>query len=625
MILPRPPSRLAPLLRGAAVALLGAWIVAKQLLWSPSFQGGAPVAPGAVVASAAVALVVVGVSSRLGGRPQLVLLAALGAALSALHQVHLLYHRQFSELASVAALSFASQVPQVGGAVAALFRPGDLLLWTDVAALAAVVALGAGRALPARRRAARALVAAGALLFALPALPLLDRPLTGPRHQALTRAEVAASLNVIGYQLFDTATYVRRRLDRSGRGSLPEALAYHRARTAPAGPLSGSERGRNVVVVHLESVQGFAVGRVLDGVPVTPTLDRLARQSLAFARAYTQVGQGTSSDAELLAHCSLHPLETGAVFTDRYDVDLRCLPEVLRDRGYHTVSMHANWPNFWNRDRMHPAMGYERFLSIRDFDGSPVIGLGLSDLRFAEQAAERLAATPEPFYATLITLSNHAPFDDPNLPRTLPLGPFAGTEVGTYLDSVRFTDAALGVLVGRLRASGLLDRSILVVYGDHAGLGRRATGTALLGLPEHRPDVWLHHELHVPLLVRLPGGRAAALRDEPVGQVDVAPTIADLLGVAREGTFFHGRSLVSEGPSPVVLPEGSAVSEELVYLSRARRWGPPGCVDARTGAPVDEARCAPLAEHAERELAVSRAAVNQDLFRWMLAGSAGPR
>jgi phosphoglycerol transferase MdoB-like AlkP superfamily enzyme len=374
-----------------------------------------------------------------------------------------------------------------------------------------------------------------------------------------------------------------------------------------------------VIVVQLESVQAFAVGMRVNGAAVTPSLDRLAQESLTFTRAFAQVGQGTTSDAELLAGCSLYPLDTGAVFTDRHDVDFRCLPEVLREAGYHTVAMHANWPNFWNRDRMYPAMGYETFFSIRDFDRTPVIGLGLSDARFVEQAAERLATLPEPFYAVLVTLSNHAPFVDPNLPPTLPLGALAGTVVGEYLDSVRFTDAALGALLDRLRATGLLERSVLVVYGDHHGVSRNAPGTALLELPADRGDVWLLHEARVPLLVRLPGGRHPEQRPEPAGQVDVAPTIVDLLGVPVERTFFHGRSLVSAPPRPVVLADGSAMSEELVLLGNERRWGAPGCLDAATGRPLARERCDALADHAARELAVSRAEVDQDLFRWMLA------
>jgi lipoteichoic acid synthase len=613
-------------IRGACgPAALGAWLLAKQLVWSP-VQAGQPVHAGAVAASAAVALLVLAVATRFRGRAQLAALLALDALLTGTYQVHLLYHRQFHELASVAALPFALQAAGVARAVGALFRPGDALLWADLAALAALAVLGRARAgPPARRRSANVLALAAALLFAAATAPLLFRPLTGPRRVGVARAEVASALNVVGYQLFDLATYARRHLDGSARDALPEAFAYHRGRAWSRGALSATQRGRNVIVVQLESVQAFAVGRRVNDVPVTPSLDRVAEESIRFTRALSQVGQGTTSDAELLAGCSLYPLQTGAVFTERYDVDFRCLPELLREAGYYTVAMHANWPNFWNRDRMYPAMGYGEFLSLRSFDREPVVGLGLSDARFAEQAAERISALPEPFYAVLITLSNHAPFVDPNLPRTLPLGALRETAVGAYLDSVAFTDAALGTLLERLRATGVLDRSVLVVYGDHHGVTREATGTAALGLAMDRADFVLLHEARVPLLVRLAGGRHPGPRHEPAGLIDVAPTILDLLGLAPEGVFFHGRSLVAGAPAPVILPDGSAVSEELVYLGGEGRWGPPRtCVDAATGAPVAASRCDALAEHAARELAISRAEVNGDLFRWMMPRD-GPR
>lgn len=615
--------------RGPLLAVLGAWLVLKQLAWSPPLQG-APLHAGVVAATTAVALTIVGVALRFRGRAQLVALLVLDAALTAVFQTNLLYHRQFQDLASVAAFSFAAQTVHVREAVRALLRPGDLLLWLDVALLAALAlrARGPGPA-PLPPRHTNAALAAGVLLFAAPALQLLDRPLTGPRHLALTRAEVASALNVVGYQLFDLATFGRRRLARPARAhalrnALEDARAYHRERAAPAGPLTGSQRGKNVVVVQLESVQAFAVGRRVNGVPVTPRLDRLARESLVFPRAYSQVAQGTTSDAELLAGCSLLPLETGAAFTDRHDVDYRCLPELLHEAGYRTVAMHANWPNFWNRERMYPAMGYDRFYERRDFDGEPVIGLGLADRRFAEQAAEKLAGLAEPFYAVLVTLTNHVPFDDPNLPRALPLGALASTMVGRYLDSVHETDAALGVLVDRLRASGLLDRSVVVVYGDHHGVLRDAEGTDALGLPPDRADVWLEHERRIPLLLRLPGGAHAGERPAPAGQVDVAPTLADLLGLEPAGTFFHGRSLVSAPPAPVVLPDGSAVGEDLVSFSLERRWGEPGCLDRARGVYVARDRCGALEATAARALAISRAEIEQDLFRWMLAGPAAP-
>jgi len=175
------------------------------------------------------------------------------------------------------------------------------------------------------------------------------------------------------------------------------------------------------------------------------------------------------------------------------------------------------------------------------------------------------------------------------------------------------------------RGQPLMPLSRLRLQGRHNAANAMAALAMCeaLELPAHRADVWLLHEARVPLLVRLPGGRHAGPRHDPAGQVDVAPTIADLLGLPWERTFFHGRSLVSDPGRPVVLPDGSAISEELVLLGREARWGPPNCLDAATGAPVSRERCDALADHAARELAVSRAEVNQDLFRWMIARVSG--
>jgi hypothetical protein len=224
--------------RASGPALLGAWLVAKQLLWSPPLQGDAPLRAGAVAASAAVALLVIGLAVRFRGRAQLLVLLAADGALTAVYQVHLLHHRQFSELASVAALTLRCRLRR-SAARSALFRPGDALLWADVAALAVVAAVAGGRAprLVGRRHATRwRSWACCSSRRPRCRSSSVRSPGPAPRRHA---AEVAATLNVVGYQLFDAATFVRRRLDRSGRGSLPEALAYHQEREAQSSPSAG--------------------------------------------------------------------------------------------------------------------------------------------------------------------------------------------------------------------------------------------------------------------------------------------------------------------------------------------------------------------------------------------------
>ena len=351
----------------------------------------------------------------------------------------------------------------------------------------------------------------------------------------------------------------------------------------------------------------------MNGSSVTPSLDRLARESIVFSNFFSQIGQGTTSDAEFLAGCSQYPLRTGSVFMTHYDGDYRCLPELLREQGYRVVSMHANEPAFWNRADMYRAMGYDRFFSEADFPSEPAIGMGLADGPFFVRAAEHLASLPEPYYALLITLTNHSPFTHRGIPKALDANAL-GSPLAPYLNSVHYTDASLGEFVEHLRALGVLDRSVLVVYGDHLGVRRDARVGAALRLPLQRGDTWLKFERRVPLLVRLPHGQAAGRREEPAGQIDLTPTIADLLGVPLDGTYFHGRSLWSATEGPVVFPDGLALDGEHTFLAEGGPSGVPLCVDS-SGTRVPSERCDALADYAARELSVSRDVVEENLVR----------
>ena len=80
----------------------------------------------------------------------------------------------------------------------------------------------------------------------------------------------------------------------------------------------------------------------------------------------------------------------------------------------------------------------------------------------------RLEQLPRPFAAWLITLSLHHPFDDfPGRHKVLSLGALEGTPFGNYLHTMRFFDTALEEFRASLARAGLLDDTMLVVFGDH--------------------------------------------------------------------------------------------------------------------------------------------------------------
>jgi phosphoglycerol transferase MdoB-like AlkP superfamily enzyme len=554
---------------------------------------------------------------------QVPLFLLLSTVVTAVAYADVLYFRQFGDLLSVATLRLAGEGASVATAAAALARPRDAWLWIDVP-------LGVAAWMYARRRGLRwralplragaPLAVAGALVVGTDVAvdPALDRLYHG--HTMMVRRA-----GLLAYHAMDAAAWVAREARRmeAPEEALAEVRAWFAARPAdPPAPTFGLAAGRNLIVLQVESLQAFAMGLSIDGRPVTPNLDRLAGESLHYTNFYTEIGQGVTADADLLVNCSLYPTATGAVYYSYADDDYRCLPTLLRESGYRSVAMQGIRPDFWNYAAMYPRVGFEAFHSIDDYDRSDEIFLGVSDASFLRQSIAKLHALPEPFHAFLVTLTSHTPFEHEGLPKTFDAGRYEGTDVGRYLNALHYTDAAIGAFVEQIRADGLLDRSVLVVYGDHMALWHDATGLRDLfaDVPVEDEPGWWRIIHRVPLLVRLPGGALAGERDEAAGEVDVAPTLAGLLGLRFDRAFLMGRDLLARPRGGVVFPDGSALDDAHLYVadgeaSRCWRFAD----DERD----DASACAPLAATAERALRTSRAMVERNLIG-RLAGQTPP-
>ena len=151
--------------------------------------------------------------------------------------------------------------------------------------------------------------------------------------------------------------------------------------------------------------------------------------------------------------------------------------------------MHANNADFWNRRTMHKTLGYNRFYSKSDYEVAKenIIGLGLADKEFFKQSLDKLEtinSENEHWYGLLIMLSNHTPFsevdkygefsveiketiDTENGPEEVVYPYMEGTKLGNYFKSIHYADAALGEFMTGLEERGLLDNTVVVLYGDH--------------------------------------------------------------------------------------------------------------------------------------------------------------
>src|SRR5262249_17528046 len=235
---------------------------------------------------------------------------------------------------------------------------------------------------------------------------------------------------------------------------------------------------------------------------------RWTDDSLRFTNVTDQTNEGRTSDAEFVSLVSLLPLEHGAV-AFRYPANhYVAFPRILGEHGYFTLSAVAFEPGFWNRRVMHPSYGFQQSLFEPDFQMTEQIGWGLNDHDFLQQMVPRLEKLPKPFCAWLITLSLHHPFADfPDAHKTMRLGALEGTSFGNYLHTMRFFDDALEAFRRALEKDGLLDQSVVVVFGDHdAGFPHDPQLAATIGIHSTAQD-WEAID-RIPLFVRVPGGLA---------------------------------------------------------------------------------------------------------------------
>ena len=371
------------------------------------------------------------------------------------------------------------------------------------------------------------------------------------------------------------------------------------------GPLFGAAKDKNLIMIQVESMQDFVIGREYEGQELTPNLNALIEGNATyFDNFYQQVGSGNTSDAEFAANNSLYGTlvsYTYKLFNQNY---FRGLPVLLGEMGYDTAVFHAHEDrSFWSRESMYPSEGFNRYyggLKGRggDYEMTEWMGWGLTDSEFYPQTVEYMKELAEPFYSFVISISNHHPYEMLDHYKFIELAPEdEDTIVGKYLQSAAYTDYALGVFFDELKEAGLYDNSIFVIYGDHTGLAHSdeidESMERILGKPYDYEEM-----LKVPLIIYSP--------DESIelgntimtagGETDIMPTVAYLMGIEELDTIYTGHNLytVKEGfvAEQTYMTKGSFFTNDIAYeMSRdgvfenGRAW------NIHTGEAVDVSLC----------------------------------
>jgi arylsulfatase A-like enzyme/cytochrome c-type biogenesis protein CcmH/NrfG len=303
-------------------------------------------------------------------------------------------------------------------------------------------------------------------------------------------------------------------------------------------------RGTPVVLISIDTLRSDHLPAYGYKGVETPALDALRRDAVLFARAYSVTPLTFPSHTSLLT--GVFPAVHGVRDNVGYPLDVAridkgeipYLPRLLQRAGYATGGAVSAYVL---QGKNGLATGFDFYDDDIEFRSNTGLGglqrLGGETLAKAEGWLSTVApkAADKPPFLFFHIYEPHTPYDPPE--------PYASRYASKYDGEIASADHVVGQLIADLKQRGLYDKALVVLLSDH--------GEGLNDHGEEEHGVFLYDEaIHVPLLVKLPGGQGGGGSvGRPVELTDVAPTVLTVLGLAVPQAM-PGVSLLADGVAP---------------------------------------------------------------------------
>ncbi len=500
------------------------------------------------------ALIFLGLALFAKGKRIGVWLISIYSALSFLLYANVVFYRFNSDFITIPTLTQTSNFGSLGGSIANLVAWHDIFYALDIIIMVVFFIKAKGDWSTDRIKIRKPLIVltSGVVLFVVNlGLAEIDRPQLLQR--TFDRNYIVKYLGAYNFTIYDAVQSFKSSKQRvmASSDDMTEVENYTKAKYAQPNPeYFGKAKGKNIIKIHLESFQTFLIDYKLHGEEVTPFLNSLVRDSdfTYFDNFFHQTEQGKTADAELIMDNSLYGLPQGSAFVMKGNNTYQALPAILHQQGYTTAVLHGDYKSFWNRDEIYKEFGVDQFFDASYYDMSDenVIGYGLKDKPFFEESIPMLKSLKQPFYAHLISVTHHHPYLLDEEDATIAPAETGDASVDRYFQTARYLDEALEQFVNDLKAEGLYDDSVILIYGDHYGISDNHN-RAMEELIGEEITPLKHAELQrVPLMIRVPGVKGQGVNHEYAGQIDVVPTLLHLQGNKAQDYIQMGTDIFSK-------------------------------------------------------------------------------
>lgn len=510
------------------------------------------------------------------GKGRVIYLFIIDAIITALIILDVTYFRGFYTMPSALLLTQTANLDNMGGTIMSMFSNMDFLFILDFIVLGIFVFFTRKSYTTVKRRAPisflvifiSSIVFIAYVPFNLHILKNEDVK-NGYIFSNYDPTNTARYFSPLGYHIFDAYNVYQDskpyELEAEDKNQIDKF--YASKENLPDNEYAGLLEGKNLLVIQVESLESFIIGKEVNGQKITPVMDDLISKGLYFPNIYEQVNEGTSSDADLMINTSMFPVRRGSTFFRYPGNTYNSLPNLLEEKNYSTIAIHPDKGSFWNYVNGLTGIGFDKFVDFFSFDeNSEMMGLGLSDESYFTQVVPMIKELKEPYYAFTVTLTSHGPFDSiPEEKKVLGLDEeLDKNEMGGYFESIKYTDTQIGEFLKKLDSEGLLDNTVVVIEGDHTGVHKYYNSS--IEKLSNKEDWYLDNGQHtVPFIIWSKDMTEGKTFDVKGGQVDIMPTLLYLLGVENEKYINTalGRNLLNTNKSFAALTNLDVVGDNL--------------------------------------------------------------
>ncbi|HHU55915.1 MAG TPA: LTA synthase family protein, partial [Acholeplasmataceae bacterium] len=316
---------------------------------------------------------------------------------------------------------------------------------------------------------------------------------------------------------------------------------------------TGIAEGKNLLIIQLEAFNNFLINLKVDGVEITPNLNKLANNSLYYNRFYSSSGIGNTSDCEFSALTGLYGNGNDLTIFSASGKNYNTLAKDFSKNNYHTFSFHGNVGDFYHRNSEHiHTLGFDEFYPLEYFQengDAPLIHGYLDDKYFFKELPKILESKSK-FFGYAISVTSHSPYVPTE---EIPQHNFNNltTLSSSYLDFCHYVDEGIGILISEMEERNILDDTVIVLYGDHTSSLFKHDVEGILDKKLSEVDFRMIMQ-NVPFIIYNEDLFPPQVNNKIGSTIDVYRTMANLFGLDQK--YHFGNDLLSNEPNMVYSP-----------------------------------------------------------------------